>query len=270
MGVGQRQTRFMRTLTVTVCQLDNRAQHRSEALRALRRHVVERGSELLVLPELPFSDWLAADPVPDAARWQDSVEAHRAAVDRLQELGVRAVVASRPTVEVTGSRRNQAFIWTLEAGAARVRDKRYLPDEPGYWEASWYERGDPEFPTVFVADARIGILVCTDLWFFEWARHYARSGVDLLCLPRATPYDSLARWLAGGQVAATCSGAYCLSSNQWNPSGAGIDCGGLGWVVDPDGNVLATTSAEEPFVTVEVDLDIARQAKSTYPRYVRE
>jgi len=121
-----------------------------------------------------------------------------------------------------------------------------------------------------VADARIGILVCTDLWFFEWARHYARSGVDLLCLPRATPYDSLARWLAGGQVAATCSGAYCMSSNQWNPSGAGIDCGGLGWVVDPDGNVLATTSAEEPFVTVEVDLDIARQAKSTYPRYVSE
>ena len=270
MGVRQRQTRFVRTLTVTVCQLDNRAQHRPEALRALRRHVVERGSELLVLPELPFSDWLAADPVPDAARWQHSVEAHRAAVDRLQELGVRAVVASRPTVEVTGSRRNQAFIWTLEAGAARVRDKRYLPDEPGYWEASWYDRGDPEFPTVFVADARIGILVCTDLWFFEWARHYARSGVDLLCLPRATPYDSLARWLAGGQVAATCSGAYCMSSNQWNPSGAGIDCGGLGWVVDPDGNVLATTSAEEPFVTVEVDLDIARQAKSTYPRYVRE
>src|SRR4029078_12573210 len=67
MGVRQRQTRFMRTLTVTVCQLDNRAQHRPEALRALRRHVVERGSELLVLPELPFSDWLAADPGPDPA-----------------------------------------------------------------------------------------------------------------------------------------------------------------------------------------------------------
>ena len=125
----------------------------------------------------------------------------------------------------------------------RIRGKRYLPDEPGYWEASWYDRGDPEFPTVLVADARIGILVCTDLWFFEWARHYARSGVDLLCLPRATPYDSLARWLAGGQVAATCAGAYCMSSNQWNPSGAGMDSGGLGWVVDPDGNVLATTSA---------------------------
>ena len=131
MGVRQRQTCFMRTLTVTVCQLDNRAQHRPEALRALRRHVVERGSELLVLPELPFADWLAADPVPDAARWQHSVEAHRAAVDRLQELGVRAVVASRPTVEVTGSRRNQAFIWTREGGAVRVRDKRYIPDEPG-------------------------------------------------------------------------------------------------------------------------------------------
>jgi N-carbamoylputrescine amidase len=46
--------------------------------------------------------------------------------------------------------------------------------------------------------------------------------------------------------------------------------GGLGWVVDPDGQVLATTSREQPFVTVEVDLRLAEQARHTYPRYVRE
>ena len=35
-------------------------------------------------------------------------------------------------------------------------------------------------------------------------------------------------------------------------------------------SVLATTSANEPFVTVEIDLEFARRSKSTYPRYVPE
>ncbi len=117
---------------------------------------------------------------------------------------------------------------------------------------------------------RIGVQICTEMWFFEWARHYAASRADLLCVPRATPHGSVRKWLAGGQVAAVCSGAYCLSSNLWAPEGHKSDCGGLGWVVDPEGSVLAETSIEEPYATVEVNLDFSRLSKRTYPRYVPE
>ena len=258
------------SLNVTVCQLDARADHRSAALAALAGHVTRTGSDLVVLPELPFSDWLAADPDPDPARWQRSVAEHESGIAGLPGLSVAAVIASRPTVEATGSRRNQAFVWTAQSGAARIRDKYYLPDEPGFWEASWYERGEPTFDICRVGPARVGVLLCTDLWFLEWARHYARSGVELLCVPRATPVETLDTWLAGGRTAAVCSGAYCVSSNQWVPSGSDLDFGGLGWVIDPDGTVLATTTPDEPFVTVRVDLKAARNAKNTYPRYVRE
>ncbi|GGK22578.1 hypothetical protein GCM10010124_13880 [Pilimelia terevasa] len=257
-------------MRITVCQLDARGGRRDAALAALADHVAQARSDLVVLPEMPFSDWLAAGPVPDRARWERSVAAHRAGVARLGELGAPAVVASRPIVEATGARRNQAFVWTEPTGAVRVRDKYYLPDEEGFWEASWYERGEPTFDTCRVGDARAGVLLCTDLWFLEWSRHYARSGAELLCVPRATPVASQAKWVAGGQAAAVCAGAFCASSNQWVPSGSGLDRGGPGWVVDPDGAVLATTSADEPFVTVEVDLAAARAAKATYPRYVRE
>lgn len=261
-------------LRVTVCQLDNRLEHRAAVLVELGKHVRDSRAELVVLPELPFSSWLAAapagEPAHDAARWQRSVADHQTGIDQLSELGAAAVIGSRPTLDATGSRHNQAFTWTPARGAARVRDKHYLPDEEGFWESSWYDRGALDFPTVRELNARIGILLCTELWFFEWARHYGRSRAELLCVPRATPVDSLSRWLAGGQVAASCAGAYCLSSNQWTPSGSGLDCGGLGWVIDPDGVVLATTTAAEPFITVEVDLDLARQAKRTYPRYVVE
>lgn len=257
-------------MKVVVCQLDARDGHREQALARLGEHVAATGAELVVLPELPFSAWLAAEPTPDDAAWRSSVVEHERAVARLTELGAAAVIASRPTVEADGGRRNQAFSWTPQDGAARVRDKHYLPDEPGYWEARWYDRGALRFDTCRVLGATVGVLLCTDLWFFEGARTYARAGAELLCLPRATPHGSLATWLAGGQVAAVCAGAYCVSSNQWVPGGSDLDPGGLGWVTGPDGDVLATTTPDEPFVTVDVDLDVARHAKGTYPRYVRE
>ncbi|AGL16091.1 nitrilase-related carbon-nitrogen hydrolase [Actinoplanes sp. N902-109] len=108
------------------------------------------------------------------------------------------------------------------------------------------------------------------MWFLEWARHYARSGIEMLCIPRVTPRATTRKWLAGGQAAAVCSGAYCLSSNQWQPPGTNVEPGGTGWVISPEGDILATTSEDEPFVTLEIDLDAARAAKSTYPRYVHE
>jgi len=41
-------------------------------------------------------------------------------------------------------------------------------------------------------------------------------------------------------------------------------------MIDPDGDVIATTSVEEPFSTAEIDLGIARQSESTHLRYVRD
>lgn len=42
------------------------------------------------------------------------------------------------------------------------------------------------------------------------------------------------------------------------------------WIIDPEGAVVATTSGREPFATVDIDLELARNATSTYPRCVSE
>ena len=41
---------------------------------------------------------------------------------------------------------------------------------------------------------------------------------------------------------------------------------GRSWLVSPEGEILAETSADTPFLTVEIDLEEATRAKSTYPR----
>ena len=40
--------------------------------------------------------------------------------------------------------------------------------------------------------------------------------------------------------------------------------------IDPEGNILATTDDINPFATIEINLEFARQSKVTYPRYVPE
>lgn len=71
---------------------------------------------------------------------------------------------------------------------------------------------------------------------------------------------------------AVTSGTASLSSIFTNRAGpredGGFVFGGGGWVVDPDGGLLAATSAAEPFVTVEADLNAADGAKGSYPRNV--
>ena len=257
-------------MKVTVCQLDNRENQLDSMLTSLQSHIAAEKSEFLLLPEMCFGDWLAADPDPDPNRWQLAVEAHQLHIDQLDQLGVAAAIGTRPIVNQTGSFRNQAYLWTAENDTRAIHEKFYLPNEHEYWEANWYQRGPRRFDTCHLDGITFGVQICTEMWFFEWARQFAAAGAEILCIPRATPHESVDKWLAGGQSAAVCAGAYCLSSNLWIPGGSKAKGWGLGWIISPEGDVLATTSEDDPFVSVTIDLELARRSKQTYPRYVSE
>ncbi len=264
-------------MNVTVCQINPFDSERDDHLNALKQHLEDNKSDFLLLPEMCFSNWLASSPNPDPQLWQDAVRSHQDYINTLSDLGVMTIVGTRPIISSDGDWHNQAFTWDAKSGDALPwREKYYLPDEPGYYEQRWYERGAKAFGTAQTGGMRLGVQICTEMWFYEWARQYAAAQIDVLCVPRASPHSETDKWLAGGRVAAICSGAFCLSSNLWAPitkdpaTGNVTDLGGLSWIVDPEGNVLATTSADAPFATAEIDLEWARASKKTYPRYVPE
>lgn len=256
-------------MRITVCQLSDVPAQLEEQWEGLAAHCRHERSDLVVLPELGFSPWLAATAEVDQRRWEASVEVHDRWLGRLDELGARVVVGSRPVVE-DGRNFNEAFVWSA-AGVAPAHRKRFLPDEPGFHEARWYERGPGEFLPVDTDVAKVGFLLCTEMWFTEHARAYARAGVDVLAAPRGVGLHSLDKWLAGGRAAAVMSGAFCVSSNRGGEDERGFAWAGGGWIIEPEeGEVLGVTSDDEPFLTRDVDLDVARNAKTTYPRYVLE
>ncbi len=258
------------TMKVTVCQLPNEASAFEAAWQALVTHVAAHGSDLVLLPEMPFYRWLAHTPDVDPAAWTEAVRVHSSWMDRLGALSPAEIAGTRPVIR-DGERLNEAFLWHESEGTRPVHTKYYLPDEAEFWEATWYRRGDGLFRAADSRRARVGFLICTEIWFNEHARAYARDGVQLLLCPRATPTGTGDKWLAGGRTAAVVSGAYCLSSNLAGKTTQGGDYAGLGWIIEPDtGEVLGVTGEEAPFLTLEIDLAAADRAKRTYPRYVRE
>jgi len=255
---------------VTVCELSNDRRALEQEWPQLVDHCRRERTELVLLPEMPFAPWLAASEHFDQGAWLSAVLLHESWRSTFVDLVPATVVGTQPVME-NALGYNEGYVWSAVRGYRAAHRKYYLPNEPGFWEANWYERGPKDFTPIDTDDLKIGLLICTEMWFTEHARSYARAGVDILAAPRATGLSSADKWVAGGRAAAVMSGAFCLSSNRGGADSTGFEWGGHGWVIEPEeGDVLGLTSPAEPFLTVDIDLTVADRAKATYPRYVAE
>lgn len=107
--------------------------------------------------------------------------------------------------------------------------------------------------------------ICTELWALETYSSYALLNINAVLSPRATSAATTNQWLSVGTVAAVRSAAFSMSSNRVHPDGS---CGGVGWIISPDGEILAKTCSQAPFRTLDIDLTATVAARRTYPRYV--
>ncbi|MBA3823205.1 MAG: carbon-nitrogen hydrolase family protein [Ktedonobacterales bacterium] len=251
-------------MKVTVCEMPDDRVAFATAWDALVAHTRASQSDLVLLPELPFTSWFAGIPAFDANIWRDAETAHHEMLARLSDLASATVLGTYPVT--SGAHHiNRAFVWTPTTGAQAAHDKYYLPNEAGFYERNWFDRSERDFSLTRTGEAAIGFLICTELMFNEWARAYGKQGANIIAVPRATTLD-YEHWVIAPRMAAYVSGAFVLSSNRVAP---GSFCG-CGVVVGPDGSVLAATSRQQPFVTVEIALAESALAKTTYPRDVFE
>lgn len=254
-------------MKITVCELANSRAGLARDWPRLVQHVRRNRSDLVLLPEMPFSPWLPWRPTFNPALWEGAVRAHERWKPRMRELAP-AVVCGTVPVTRGGRRLNVGFIHSPARGFEPIHAKCYLPQEPGFWESTWYEPGDGSFKPHRISGISLGFMICTELWFFRHARSYGKDGAHVILCPRATPPATLSKWMAGGRAASVVAGAFCLSSNRISEPGERADLGGQGWIIDPEGEILGKTSRSKPFLTLEIDTAEAELAKGTYPRYV--
>jgi N-carbamoylputrescine amidase len=246
---------------VTVCELPHEPAVLASAWADLCRHTSGHRSELVLLPEFALIEPVWEEEHFDQARWTAALARSDAWIRRLSELGATYVAGTRPS-SVNGRPFNQGFLWSVVGGLIDLRRKFFLPDEPGGREARWFDRGDSAFPAYRAGALRFGLNICTELWALETYGDYAREGVQVILSPRATAAATTTKWLSVGVAGAVRSGAFSVSSNRVDPTGT---CGGVGWILNPQGKILAMTSAESPFATVDIDLAASVAAQLSYP-----
>jgi N-carbamoylputrescine amidase len=254
-------------MKIGICQLPDGLAPDSLAWgRFVRR--VERGRpDLIVLNEMPFGPWVSREATFDATLAAVSIEAHQAAMPALCALP-GAVISSRP-VRNCSKLANEAFL-VADGQCQAIHHKQYFPQEAGFFEGAWFSAGRPGFDAIEYRGVRFGVLLCTEIMFTEWARHYRRQGVHVIVVPRASG-TALGCWHAAARMAAIVSGCYVLSSNRVSlRHNGGPQFGGGGFAYSPTGELLQETWEELPFIGVEIDLDLVRRAQGSYPCYVAE
>lgn len=256
-------------MRLAVCESAAEMYAGSDEWKFLTSQTKELQVDLLLLNELPFGPWIATTPKPERETLLTSQKAHEDGIAALGELGVPCVLATRPTFENDKSV-NQGFVWETSGKLTPVHTKQFFPEEEGYYEASWFERGETHFRLTEVKGLKVGFLICTEVMFNEWARYYGKNGAQLIVVPRATQLVTHDRWKTALSMAALVSGCYVASSNRHGSDQFGKKFGGKGMVFDPCGNLIAETSGEDPAIPVELDLREVEKAKKSYPFYVRE
>jgi N-carbamoylputrescine amidase len=257
-------------MKVTICQLaDNQTQFRKD-WQELRHHLDDNKTDLLLLPEMPFYKWLAASKDVSTELKLESVRAHGVWLSQLEKLNADYIVYSAPDFS-DNKFLNTSFVFHKETGHRKVHTKALFPEEPHFWEETWFDREKHiSFEAYDLGPFSIGVLLCTELWFTDKARIYGKQNVDILLCPRATGKSTVERWLTCGSAAAIISGAYCLSSNRSGYGENNFEWGGTGWIAEPiTGKIMDTTSTEKKFSTQIIDLKKSALAKNEYPLNVK-
>jgi N-carbamoylputrescine amidase len=254
-------------MKIGICQLPDRLSPHDPAWRRLALHIEQTRPDVMVLNEMPFGSWVARSSAYDADVAAASVAAHEAAFTALHALQT-AVIGSRP-VRCRDRLANEAFL--LSDGAYRsIHHKHYFPQEPGFFERTWYVADRTGFDVVEYRGIRFGLLLCTELMFTEWARHYRRQGAHVIVTPRASG-TSIYQWEAAARMAAVVSGCYVLSSNRVSEANdLEPRFGGQGFACSPSGERLESTSEHMPFLSVDINPDLVVRAQDNYPCNVPE
>lgn len=253
-------------MKLSVCQLpDGLTLHHPAWADLLRRIEIDR-PDIAVLNEMPFGPWIANGESFDPALAKASVQDHERALPALLNLST-PVLSSRP---VPGLQKlsNEAFL--IAGGRYQpIHHKHFFPQEPGFFEDAWFAPQLSGFNVIELHGLKIGVLLCTELMFNEWARHYRRQGAHVIAVPRASGASQ--KWYTAAAMAAIVSGCYVLSSNR-APADNDQDSnfGGRGFAFSPAGELMVETSPSNPLVSVDIDLACVTEAQRRYPCYVRE
>jgi predicted amidohydrolase len=260
--------------TVSCIQLtavDGEKQATVDKALALVRKAGERGSKLVVLPEvwtgLGYSSKeiyrTIAEPIPGPTTELLMREARRYGM---------YIAGSLYEDAGTGVYHNSCPLIGPDGRIVGIYRKTHLFDAPnrpdiqsGIRESDKVRAGD-DLPVFDTALGRIGLSVCSDLRFPEVYREMTLRGARLLVCASAFLSPRLDHWEFFLRARAAENQVWVVASGQYGTEPrSGIGFVGRSMVVDPWGTITATASDEETCLSAVIDPAFVDEVRSRYP-----
>jgi len=274
-----------RTVKLALIQMacgDDVADNTGRALGQIREAAAS-GAQVVCTQELFRSRYFCQ--TEDRANFDLAEEVHpgSGSVSQLSalaaELGV-VIVASLFEARAIGLYHNTAVVFDADGALLGKYRKMHIPDDPGYYEKFYFAPGDLGYRVFKTRYASLGVLICWDQWFPEAARLSAMGGAELILIPTAIGYSSIDddgdaeayrnSWEIVQRGHAVANACYLGVVNRvgYEPRPdmqGGIDFWGSSFVADPDGEIVAGASKEEPeLLMCPVDLGRVEEVRKRF------
>jgi predicted amidohydrolase len=219
----------------------------------------EQGVDLLVMPECGLTGYVydSAEDSRAAAIHRDGEELAMVA-KAADELDLHVVVG---LLEADGELVHNTAVLFGPGGLSATYHKTHLP----YLGADRFVTpGDNEPVLVMTELGVVGLSICYDLRFPEWARCLALGGADIIANPTnwPAPAERVAELFT--RVRAAENHVYVIAANRGDEE-RGAEFIGRSQIIDPQGTVLASVERGERLIVADIEPRSARLKDVTVP-----
>lgn len=228
--------------------------------RAELEELAAEGADLVMLPELPFQDWHPANPA-GSARPHGPWELLRPQAELARQAGVALLGGG------WAGRHNLACLWDQQGHLRLQYAKMHLPQEPGFWEADYFDPGGEGPRVCDDLGFPLGVQICSDIQRPFGAGYLMAQGCGAILAPRATEVGTFEHWKRVYRATARMHCCYVLSVNR--PAAEhSVPLGGPSLVVGPEGEVLAEEVGRVTWATLSPQRIV--EARGGYPGYLSQ
>jgi len=266
--------KYTRTFKIALAQmaiLPDPEENIAAAKRAVRA-AAKKGADLCVLPELFTNRYVGQfeDVKPVIAKLPD----HRQIMEEFKGLSRDESISTIvPYAEIVGGGscyNSEALIDRRGKVVASYR-KLHIPNGPGYREDNYFAPGDSGYAVADLGGVRVGLGICWDQWFPEFARILALKGAQLIVFPSAIgseiaepDYDSRPSWEHVMRAQAIMNRVFIAAVNRVGQEEV-IRFYGGSFVADPWGDVMKRASLTKPgMVLASIDMTEISRARGFF------
>ena len=221
-----------------------------------------QGAQLLVFPECLMTPY-EKEPAEFAASAQPADGPFARGVAAIAAQHGLWVAFTMNEADPAGGRPFNSALVVDAGGQVRLHYRKvHLFDAGSYRESAKMQAGPKIAPPIETPWGKLGMGVCYDLRFCEFARVQALAGCELLLYPAA--------WVAGPRKVEQWRTLLSARAVENGMFVAGLSrCGGVyaahSAVYAPDGRALALAGAGEELLVATLDLDEVAQARAAVP-----